>query len=263
MGRSNDMPVAEVRALLASTPLPALPRVISRFRDDPRPGVVAGGRVRAPKRCRAHRAEDRRLAALGSLQRELPDAGCTCVAGLDEVGRGALAGPVTAGAVLLGWDELPPGIDDSKRLTPQRRVELDLLVRAGGPRGRDRPRLARGHRPARASPSRSTRPCASRSPSCLVPTTRSWTAETGRIWASPRRPSSRATRRSGCIAAASVVAKVARDALMVSLDAEHPGYGFAVNKGYGTAEHLAALNELGPCPVHRRSFSPCTQPPLF
>ena len=67
-----------------------------------------------------------------------------------------------------------------------------------------------------------------------------------------------------CIAAASVLAKVERDALMARLAVEHPGYHFETNRGYGTAEHLAALRELGPSPVHRRSFAPCAvQVPLF
>ena len=66
-----------------------------------------------------------------------------------------------------------------------------------------------------------------------------------------------------CIAAGSIVAKVARDALMVELDADHPGYGFARNKGYGSAGHLVALGELGPSPVHRMSFGPCSQGRLF
>ncbi len=66
-----------------------------------------------------------------------------------------------------------------------------------------------------------------------------------------------------CIAAASVVAKVTRDALMVALEDDFPGYGFAQNKGYSTAEHLAALRELGPCDIHRRSFAPCNDDPTL
>jgi ribonuclease HII len=69
--------------------------------------------------------------------------------------------------------------------------------------------------------------------------------------------------RDGSIAAASIVAKVHRDAIMVRLDGEFPGYGFALHKGYATASHLAALRDLGPCAVHRRSFAPVSQLPLF
>jgi ribonuclease HII len=66
--------------------------------------------------------------------------------------------------------------------------------------------------------------------------------------------------KSAAIAAASIVAKVARDAFMTQLDATYPGYGFANNKGYATSDHLAALNAFGPCPAHRRSFTPVVQP---
>jgi len=70
-------------------------------------------------------------------------------------------------------------------------------------------------------------------------------------------------RRCACVAAASILAKVERDALMRDLDSEYPGYDFAANKGYGTGDHMSAIVELGPSPVHRMSFSPCSQERLF
>jgi ribonuclease HII len=261
MGHTPDMPVAQARALLASSPVPSLPRVISRFRGDSRPGVVAAVES-ARRRLRAHRAEFRRLEALGILQRRIHGTGCSAIAGLDEVGRGALAGPVTAAAVVLAWDALPEGIDDSKRLTPERRVELDAKVREAAqaiaivhiwPADIDRLGIACAvHRAMREAvaelPGTDHALVDGRdTPDLGVPMTAVIKGDSS----------------VGCIAAASVVAKVARDALMVSLDVEHPGYGLAVNKGYGTADHLAALASLGPSSVHRRSFAPCSQPRLF
>jgi ribonuclease HII len=261
MGHISDTPVAEARALLASSPVSSLPRLIARFRDDTRPGVMAAVRV-ARRRIRSYRAEVRRLAALGILQREIHDTGCAAVAGLDEVGRGALAGPVTAAAVVIAWAALPEGVDDSKRLTPERRAVLDAEVRAVAQAVAvahvwpvDIDRLGIGHavhlamrEAVGALPGTDHALVDGRDvPDLGVPVT-----------AVVRGDSS-----VGCIAAASIVAKVARDALMVTLDEEHPGYGLAANKGYGTSEHLAALASLGPSPVHRRSFAPCTQPSLF
>jgi ribonuclease HII len=261
MGHTPDMPVADVRALLAATPTPSLPRFVSRFRGDLRPGVV-GAVESARKRLRAYRAELRRLEALGALQREMHESGCTAVAGLDEVGRGALAGPVTAAAVVLACEKLPEGVDDSKRLTPEQRVRLDVRIREAAravavihisPCDIDRLGIAR----AVHSAMRLAVADLPRADHALVD---------GRDEPDLGVPATAVIKGDslvGCIAAASIVAKVARDALMVGLDEEHPGYGFAVNKGYGTPDHLAALLALGPSPVHRRSFAPCTQPPLF
>jgi ribonuclease HII len=255
------MPVAEVRALLASSPVSALPAMLERFGSDERAGVVAAMES-AGRRMRSHRAELRRLEALGTLQREIHDRGCCAVAGLDEVGRGALAGPVTAAAVLIATDALPAGVDDSKRLTPARRAVLDAEVRA----------LAQGVAVAHVWPADIDRlgiahavHLAMRLAVGTLPRTDHALVD-GRESPDLGVPVTAVVKGDssvGCIAAASIVAKVARDALMVALEAEHPGYGLAVNKGYGTSEHLAALGSLGPSPVHRRSFGPCSQQKLF
>jgi ribonuclease HII len=261
MGYTSDMPVAEARALLAASPACSLPDLIVRFGEDPRPGVVSAVES-ARRRVRRHRAESLRLETLGVLQREIHAAGCVAVAGLDEVGRGALAGPVTAAAVVIGWDLFPEGIDDSKRLSPLRRTVLDIEVREAAQSfaiahvwPADIDRLGIGHAVHRAMrEALAALPHADHAlvdgrekPDLGVPVTTVVKGDSS----------------VGCIAAASIIAKVARDALMVALDEEHPGYGLALNKGYGTEEHLAALVSLGPSPVHRRSFAPCTQSPLF
>lgn len=177
------------------------------------------------------------------------------VAGLDEVGRGPLAGPLVAGAVVL-IGPVPEGVADSKILTPKARVTLDEAIRAVAhvglgvvePTEIDRLGLGRANDEAmrRALAALPVRPA-----SVIVDGSR----------LPPDLPcAGRAVpggdRLVSVIAAASIVAKVARDARMVLLDAEHPGYGWARNKGYPTAEHRAALIQRGITSQHRRSFAP-------
>lgn len=179
------------------------------------------------------------------------------VAGVDEVGRGPLAGPVVAAAVVLDPERPIDGLRDSKLLTARRRRELAGHIRARalawavcriGPRRIDagdildatwlamRGALARlGLEPVPAAVLVDGR--------LRVP---------GLAW--PQRAIVKGDRRCASIAAASILAKVARDAFMVRADRRYPGYGFRVHKGYATAAHLEALGRLGPCPLHRQSF---------
>jgi len=253
--------VSEVRALLAGA-LPAdLPGLLARLDSDERAGVAVAA-ASARRRLRAHRAEERRLDRFGAAQRELHLAGYAVVAGLDEVGRGALAGPVTAGAVVLTADCRIVGVDDSKRLTPGRRRELDVEIRTRAiavavahvwPRDIDRLGIARATEAAMRDALAALGPPVDHA---LVD---------GRVGGLGL-PTTAIVKGDGsvaCIAAGSIVAKVARDALMAKLERDHPGYGLAHNKGYGSPAHLAALAELGPSPIHRRSFGPCSQTRLF
>ena len=186
--------------------------------------------------------------------------GCRFVAGIDEVGRGTLAGPVTAAAVVMP-EEIPETwfglIRDSKQMSPEQRQfaceQIQLHARAVGvgsgssseidsigivpatrlamTRALDDLDVAPDHLLIDALPL----------PDVDVPQTAIIKGDAISI----------------SIAAASIVAKVTRDGLMAGpYEASHPGYGFARNKGYGTAEHKAALQELGPCPIHRFSFAP-------
>ncbi len=256
------MSVAGIRTIFATARTEDLSRLISRYRVDERTGVAAAVAT-ARRRVGAHRAEAARLESLGTQQRRLHAEGYAVVAGLDEVGRGALAGPVTAAAVVIAVDVLPQGVDDSKRLTCDRRVLLDLRIREVAthvavahvwPPDIDRLGIARAvHEAMRIAVSELGLPSdhalvdGRDRPELGVPVT----------------PVVKGDSIVGCIAAASIVAKVARDALMVGLDDDYPGYGLAINKGYGTPEHLAALAARGPSPVHRRSFAPCTAASLF
>jgi ribonuclease HII len=177
------------------------------------------------------------------------------IAGCDEAGRGPLAGPVVAAAVILDPDNVPRGLDDSKRLTPERREVLYERICA-------RAQVA----VALAPPARIDRDNILRA---------SLWALARAVAALPIKPrlvfvDGRDRIDAGCdceaviggdglvasIAAASIVAKVTRDRLMACLGAAHPGYGFERHMGYSVPEHFAALDRLGPTIHHRRSFSP-------
>lgn len=189
-----------------------------------------------------------------SFEADALSRGATCVVGVDEVGRGPLAGPVTAAAVRLDPDNIPPGLADSKTLTAARREALSewLLAHA---------QVAIAHATVeeidtlnilRASHLAMERAVAAlRADHALID---------GNLI--PRNLTCRAEAlvkgdaRCLSIAAASIVAKVARDRIMVDLAQQHPGYGWEKNAGYPTKAHLAALLNLGVTPAHRRSFAP-------
>jgi ribonuclease HII len=190
-------------------------------------------------------------------ERALIAQGRLFVAGVDEVGRGPLAGPVGVGAVILDPDDLPKGLNDSKVLTAARREELAQAIYAkaiavalafASVEEIDRLNIRGATLLAmrRAVAALSVRP-----DYALIDG-----RDTPPGLLCPAHPIIGGDGLSLSIAAASIVAKVARDALMARLDAVHPGYGFARHAGYATREHTAALTRLGPCPLHRRSFKP-------
>jgi ribonuclease HII len=180
------------------------------------------------------------------------------IAGVDEVGRGALFGPVVAAAVILPecMDELAEaGLKDSKQLVREQREELDLKIRAMAlsvsvaevdAATIDRVNIYQASRIAMLE---AVLGLAINPDHLLIDAMRidHPCKQTKLIYGDALSLS---------IAAASVIAKVHRDALMRELDAVHPGYGLASHKGYATPEHRRALTEIGPCPLHRRSFAP-------
>ena len=189
-------------------------------------------------------------------ERELWAGGARFVAGVDEVGRGPLAGPVCVAAVIFAADAKPiRGIDDSKKLDRAAREDLAPLIidRAlaiavafAPPEEIDRVNIRQAtlNAMARALGALAVRPDYALIDGCDVPLG----------LAHPARTLIGGDGLSLSIAAASIVAKVARDRLMTRLDAHFPGYGFAAHAGYGTLEHRKALTALGPCPAHRLSF---------
>ena len=183
-------------------------------------------------------------------------------AGVDEAGRGPLAGPVFAAAVILDAARPLEGLRDSKLLTARARERLAVDIRGGA--------LAWSVACADVAEIdglnilQATLLAMRRAVEGLAVAPGEVLVDGNRC---PRLACSvRAIvggdRSVPAISAASILAKTARDALLVELDALHPGYGFARNKGYGTPLHLAALDRLGPCPAHRRSFAPVRQAEL-
>ena len=202
-----------------------------------------------PRRKRETPAE--KLERLTAIERALWAEGLA-VAGIDEVGRGPLAGPVVTACVCIPPDRLVPGVDDSKKLSEKRREALyPLLLDAAdyaetcfiGPEVIDGINILNATR-------RAMETCAAgfTGQRILVD------AVEGLRLPCPARSLIHGDALSYMIGAASIVAKVARDRYMIALDEKYPMYGFARNKGYGTAEHIAALKAYGPCPEHRRSF---------
>ena len=198
-----------------------------------------------------------------SRERALHARGIFLVAGVDEAGRGPLAGPVVAAAVILPDDCTLEGLDDSKKLTAKKREHFHavLTVRADIHWGIgqadvaeiDRLNILRAThlamvRAVEALPRKPGHALVDGLPvrGLPVPHTAVVAGDTLSL----------------SIAAASIMAKVTRDRLMTALDAEYPQYGFARHKGYGVREHLEALRSHGPSPVHRRSFQPVAQAQL-
>jgi len=197
-------------------------------------------------------------------EREAWTAGARFIAGVDEVGRGALAGPVVAAAVILDPERVPDGLDDSKRLSPRRRESLAERILASAVCWRvarvesdeiDRINILRATLAAMRLAADALSPAADLllvDGNVAVPE-----------WPGPQRTVVGGDGLVASIAAASIVAKVARDRLMADLDDVFPGYGFSAHAGYGTQAHRNAIARLGACPIHRRSFRGVDPDDLF
>jgi ribonuclease HII len=201
-------------------------------------------------------AEAYRLRLMRGLEDWLAGCGYCRVAGVDEAGRGSLAGPVVAAAVLVNPCCAVPGVDDSKCLTAVERERLAMAIRATAIASAvvavpadviDRINILEATRRAMAQAVSSLRP----EPDCVVVD-----AVLLRGFQVPCIPLVRGDLVSYGVACASILAKVERDRMMGELDGRYPEYGFAVHKGYGVPEHLQALETYGPCPVHRLTYKP-------
>lgn len=248
MGRGTS--AREVAAEIRDAEGDELARLRLRYADDPR-SQVRRALASADRRERRLLAERARVSALYDRQTELGGTGL--VLGVDEVGRGALAGPLTVCAVALPSSPLILGLNDSKQLTPARREKVAARVRSVAlavgtchvrPADIDAWGMARALREAMAGAIQD----AGVEPDCVL-------IDGNPVHVHPReRCVVKGDATLAAVAAASVVAKVTRDALMRELDAAYPDYAFARNKGYGSAEHVAAIRRLGLTPVHRVSF---------
>ena len=189
-------------------------------------------------------------------ERRLWKIGIEAVAGVDEAGVGPMAGPVVAAAVVFAPETFIKGVHDSKQLTHEEREELFSPIRERA--------IAVGIGVAevneidRLNIYWATMSASRRALEALTMTPGHVLVD-GRLIPQLKLPQTKIVggdRKSFCIAAASIIAKVTRDRIMVELDATYPGYGFAQHKGYCTNDHMQTLIKLGPSPIHRRSFMP-------
>lgn len=208
--------------------------------------------LRERKRQERLMAERERLEGMKVYEYRFRERGLLC--GIDEVGRGPLAGPVVAGAVILPKDCEILYLNDSKKLSEKKRellydeiMEKAVAVGLGvvDQRRIDEINILQATYEAMrlAIGALKVRPDLLLNDAVTIPGVEI-----------PQVPLIKGDAKSVSIAAASIVAKVTRDRMMVEYDAVYPGYGFASNKGYGAAKHIAALKEIGPCAIHRRSF---------
>lgn len=195
-----------------------------------------------------------RLQEMLSFERELWSAGKEYIAGVDEVGRGPLAGPVVTAAVILPKDFSLLGVDDSKKLSPKRREELFEQIKeaavcwAIGRREPDRIDEINILEATKEAMLDAVKALPVKPDHVLIDAVRLQGLDM------PQTSIIKGDARSVSIAAASILAKVTRDREMVEMAGIYPGYAFESNKGYGTAAHYEGLRKLGPCPIHRKTF---------
>ena len=243
---------AEIREeLKAACSREELAAFISAYKEDRRKGV-RDMTARAEKKIKALDREMNRLEEMCRYEKEYGDYDIIC--GIDEVGRGPLAGPVVAGAVVLPRGARILYVNDSKKLSPGKREELSEIIMKEaltygfgivGPERIDEINILNATYEAmrQAVGNLSCRPDILLNDAVTIP------------GLSMRQvPIIKGDASSISIACASIIAKVYRDRMMEDYDREYPGYGFASNKGYGSAAHLEAIKSKGPCPIHRRTF---------
>ena len=245
------MNIREIDAYLQQVPMEALNYEMNKFRCDPRAGVQQLLQ-KYEKRLDAFRAELQRLDRMMLYERKYEDYGL--IAGIDEAGRGPLAGPVVAAAVILPKDHPILYVNDSKQLSEKKREALyDVIIQdavawgtgMAGEKVIDEINILQAtyRAMAEAFSKLSPKPDITLNDAVTVPQI-------------PIRqvPIVKGDAKSASIAAASIIAKVTRDRLMLKYDELYPEYGFRNHKGYGSPEHLNALRTYGPCEIHRMSF---------
>ena len=248
-----ELSIDEIRERFVAKGEPVSARVLSRLQRDPRQGVrQLYGALK--KRFERERDERLRMEAMRYFEALLWKSGLNDVAGVDEVGVGPLAGPVVAAAVMFPPQTDIGGVDDSKRLEAATRERLAVEIRAkasGIGLGMASVAEIDGiniYHAGLLAMRRAVEALPRRPQHVLVD------ARTVPGIDVPQNMFNKGDGINFSIAAASIIAKTERDSMMEALDREHPGYGFAVHKGYGTPEHRAALKRLGPSPIHRMSF---------
>lgn len=246
------MKIAEIREILQKDDVPE--EVLQEILSDSRKGVQ--NLVQAyMKRLEKLSREKLRVESMYEVESSFYKKGMNLIAGIDEVGRGPLAGPVTVAAVILKPHWFAAGLNDSKKVTPVHREELskkiheeavDISIYSLPPEEIDAVNIYEATMMAMYQAVKNLKV----QPDAVI------VDAMPLHFPFPTVSMIHGDARSASVAAASIVAKVYRDHLMDEYDREYPGYGFAKNKGYGTAEHIHALEELGVTPIHRRSFEP-------
>lgn len=243
--------ISEIKEEFSTAQLSQLAGLMRLYADDPRNGVQKL-LAKAQKDLDKLETERNRTEAMKVYEKQYRDCGVIC--GIDEVGRGPLAGPVVACAVILPEDEEILYLNDSKQLSAKKRDELydvicEKAVSIGigivGPERIDEINILQAtYEAMRQAVSKLTpQPDVLLNDAVTIPGL-----------SMKQVPIIKGDAKSVSIAAASIVAKVTRDRMMVEYDSVYPGYDFASNKGYGSAAHIAALKEKGPTEIHRRSF---------
>ncbi len=243
--------IGEIKEELKAANDNMLPHFIEEYEKDERAGVVKIVE-QAKKRYEKLQQEIARIETLKTYEKEYESYGYVC--GIDEVGRGPLAGPVVAGAVILPKDCDILYINDSKKLSAKKREELyDVIMEKAvavgigmaSPKRIDEINILQATYEAmrEAISKLSVKPDILLNDAVTIPQ-----VDIKQV------PIIKGDAKSISIGAASIVAKVTRDRLMVEYDKLLPEYGFASNKGYGSAEHIEALKKIGPSPIHRASF---------
>ena len=249
------LPLNELKTRLLA-PQAAVPvGLLEALEKDPRRGAQAlAQRLRA--RRQANQAEGQRLRHLLKFETELWNQGFTHIAGVDEAGVGPLAGPVVAGAVILPAGYKLRELNDSKKLDEATRAQLAVHLKAEAvawavaqAEVAEIDHLNIYHASLLAM--RRAVEALPHAPDYVLVDAR--TIPAIRL---PQRGIIKGDSLSASIAAASILAKTTRDALLLDFEQQYPGYGFAAHKGYPTPEHFKALRELGVLPIHRRSFRP-------
>lgn len=243
--------ISEIKEEFSTAQLSQLAGLMRQYADDPRNGVQKL-LAKAQKDLDKLETERNRTEAMKVYEKQYRDCGVIC--GIDEVGRGPLAGPVVACAVILPEDEEILYLNDSKQLSAKKRdglydVICEKAVSIGigivGPERIDEINILQAtYEAMRQAVSKLTpQPDVLLNDAVTIPGL-----------SMKQVPIIKGDAKSVSIAAASIVAKVTRDRMMVEYDSVYPGYDFASNKGYGSAAHIAALKEKGPTEIHRRSF---------
>lgn len=240
-----------IRQKLQAATMEELPVLFLQYERDPRTGVHKEIE-KARRRIAAYEKELARMEELKKYEREY--SACAHICGIDEVGRGPLAGPVVAGAVILPKDCDILYINDSKKLSEKKREELyevilEKAVAVG--LGYSTPKRIDEINILQATYEAMREAVGQLS---IVPDLLLNDAVTIPEVAIRQVPIIKGDAKSISIGAASIVAKVTRDRLMVQYDEVYPAYGFAANKGYGAQMHIEALKKYGPCPIHRKTF---------